>query len=278
LKTLSSTSPGTTSTTDVEQAFPRREIPEVIQFLRGFSGVFVLDMKRLWFNRMRVGASLVQPLMYLFILGSGIGAGSHLGGPGYRRYIFPGVIVMSLLFNGSSAAIAIVVDRQLGFLKAILAAPVPRSAIVAGKIASGAVQSSVPALLLLVLAPLIDVRLDVATVARLLPVMALVAIVFSAMGVGGAARLRSITLSPVFSNVVLLPLFFLSGAIYQLDRAPTWLVRLAYLNPAAYAVDLLRAALHMPTIFPGWLSIIVLFAYLALFTLLAGMIFNSESD
>ena len=253
-------------------------MPEVIQFIHGFSGVFVLDMKRLWLNRMRVAASLVQPLMYLFILGSGIGASSHLGGSGYKRYIFPGVIVMSLLFNGSSAAIAIVVDRQLGFLKAILAAPIPRLAIVTGKIASGAVQSSVPAVLLLLLAPLIDVHLDLATVGALLPTMAFVAIVFSAMGVGGAARLRSITLSPVFSNVVLLPLFFMSGTIYQLDRAPVWLARLAYVNPAAYAVDLLRAALQMQTLFPCWLSISVLFAYLTLFTVLASMIFNSEAD
>jgi ABC-2 type transport system permease protein len=275
---LSSASPDTASTTGVGRASTRRAIPDVIPFIHGFSGVFVLDMKRLWLNRMRVGASLVQPLIYLFILGAGIGAGSHLGGLGYQRYIFPGVIVMSLLFNGSSAAIAIVVDRQLGFLKAILAAPVPRSAIVAGKIASGAVQSSVPALLLLLLAPLIDMHLDVATLGALVPAMALVAIVFSAMGVGGAARLRSITLSPVFSNVVLVPLFFMSGAIYQLDRAPVWLARLAYINPAAYAVDLLRAALHMHTLFPSWLSITVLVTYLALFTVLASMIFNSEAD
>ena len=102
--------------------------------MRGLLAVIILDLKRLWVDRIRLISSLIQPLLYLFVLGSGLGASSTLGSGSYLPYIFPGVVALSLLFTSVFAAILIVFDRQMGFLKAVLVAPVPRPAIAIGKV------------------------------------------------------------------------------------------------------------------------------------------------
>ena len=91
--------------------------------IRGMYAIILLDMKRAWLDRARLAAGLAQPLLYLFVLGAGLGANSQLGGGEYRRYIFPGVVALSLLFSATFAAIVIVFDRQIGFFKAVLVAP-----------------------------------------------------------------------------------------------------------------------------------------------------------
>jgi ABC-2 type transport system permease protein len=246
--------------------------------MNGFIGIIVLDLKRLWINRIRVVTSLAQPLLYLFVLGSGIGANSRIGSEEYQRYIFPGVLALSLLFTASSAAIAIVVDRQVGFLKAVLVAPISRTAIAFGKIATGAVQALLPGMILLLFAPLIGISFTLGALLQLLPAMLLSTLVFSALGVGFAARLSNITVFPVFSNMLLLPLFFLSGAIYSLDHAPEWLKMLARFDPVAYAVDLMRGSLSGRYVFPVPLSLAVLLGFLAVFAYAAIQVFDSGDN
>src|SRR4051812_43088505 len=97
--------------------------------IRGIFAVVVLDLKRFWLDRARLFAGLAQPLLYLFVLGAGIGSTSQLGGGNYQRYIFPGVVGLSMLFTATFAAMSLVFDRQIGFFKAVLIAPVPRPAI-----------------------------------------------------------------------------------------------------------------------------------------------------
>src|SRR4051812_33106030 len=102
--------------------------------------VVVLDLKRAWLDRARMAVGLMQPLLYLFVLGAGIGASSQLGSGDYRRFIFPGTMGLTLLMTATFTAISIVFDRQIGFFKAVLVSPVPRPAIAFGKILSGALQ------------------------------------------------------------------------------------------------------------------------------------------
>src|ERR1039458_7976209 len=131
-----------------------------ITMIGGFCAIVILDLRRAWLARARLVAGLAQPLLYLFVLGAGIGGSSQLGGGEYRRYIFPGVLGLSLLFSATFAAIVIVFDRQIGFFKAVLVAPIPRSAIALGKIASGAIQAFVQGLVILPFAPLAGVPLS----------------------------------------------------------------------------------------------------------------------
>jgi ABC-2 type transport system permease protein len=181
--------------------------------IRGIVAIVILDLKRFWLDRARLIAGLVQPLLYLFVLGAGIGASSRMGGGDYRRFIFPGTMGLSLLFSATFAAVTIVFDRQIGFFKAVLVAPVPRPAIAFGKIIAGALQALAQGLVFLPFAPLAGASLSPLETAEMIGAMALAALTFSAIGVGIACRFNSTTVFPVVSNAVLLPMFFLSGGL-----------------------------------------------------------------
>lgn len=244
---------------------------------RGIFAVLVLDLKRFWLDRARLFAGLAQPLLYLFVLGAGLGASSRLGSGSYQPYIFPGVMGLSMLFTATFAAITIVFDRQIGFFKAVLVAPVPRPAIATGKIAAGALQALVQGLVLLLFAPLAGVTLGW-NVLPLLGAMMTAAVTFSALGVAVASRFNSVTVFPIVSNAVLLPMFFLSGALYPLTMAPRWIQVAAYLDPVAYAVDLMRGALLRQFYMPPWLSLLVLATVIAALVWSAVRVFNRGED
>ncbi|EQD35540.1 ABC-2 type transporter [mine drainage metagenome] len=246
--------------------------------MRGLFAVIMLDLKRLWVDRVRLVSSLIQPLLYLFVLGSGLGASSRMGGSGYLHYIYPGVLGLSLLFSSVFAAMLIVFDRQIGFLKAVLVAPVPRVAIALGKVLSGAIQALVPATILLLLLPLLGMDLSLRALLELIGTMILAAVTFSALGVATAARFRSTTVFPIIGNAVLLPMFFLSGALYPLDSAPTWLRWLAHIDPVAYAVDLMRGAILDRYAYPPLLSLAVLLGFIVVLTWLATHVFAAGED
>ena len=246
--------------------------------MRGLLAVIILDLKRLWVDRIRLISSLIQPLLYLFVLGSGLGASSTLGSGHYLPFIFPGVVALSLLFTSVFAAILIVFDRQMGFLKAVLVAPVPRPAIAIGKVIAGAIQALVPGTIMLLFMPLAGLRPDMTEFFSFVAASALAAITFSALGVAVAARFKSMTVFPIISNAMLLPMFFLSGALYPLQLAPHWLQIAAHADPVAYAVDLMRGALIGTTFFPVWLSLVVLACFIAVMTWLATRIFTTGED
>lgn len=246
--------------------------------MRGLLAVIILDLKRLWVDRIRLVSSLIQPLLYLFVLGSGLGASSTLGSGRYLPFIFPGVVALSLLFTSVFAAILIVFDRQMGFLKAVLVAPVPRPAIAVGKVIAGAIQALVPGTIMLLFMPFIGLRPSLLEFFGFVGASALAAITFSALGVAVAARFKSMTVFPIISNAMLLPMFFLSGALYPLSIAPHWLQIAAHADPVAYAVDLMRGSLLGSTFFPMWLSFVVLACFIAIMTWLATRIFTTGED
>jgi ABC-2 type transport system permease protein len=246
--------------------------------IQGIIAILVLDLKRAWQDRARLIAGLVQPLLYLFVLGAGIGASTRLGGGDYRRFIFPGTMALTMLFTASFSAISIVFDRQIGFFKAILVAPVPRSAIAVGKIIAGAVQALAQGLVLLPVAPLAGVPLDLVSTVSMIGAMTLASITFSTIGVAFACRFNSTTVFPIVSNAVLLPMFFLSGGLYPLSSAPQWMQIACHADPVAYTVDLMRGAVLGRYFFPVWLSLCVLTATIALLTWAAVRVFNRGED
>jgi ABC-2 type transport system permease protein len=257
--------------------------------IRAIYAVVVLDLKRAWLDRIRLAVGLLQPLLYLFVLGSGLGSNSTMAAY-YRPYIFPGVLGLSLLFSAVFSAITIVFDRQVGFFKAVLVAPLPRPAIALGKITAGAIQSFVQGVIILPFAPLAHVSLSFPTFCGLIGAMMLAAMTFSAMGVSVAARFTSTTVFPVVSNALLLPMFFLSGALYPLGGTGRWMQIAAHFDPVAYAVDLMRgavlstpgsplAASHLkPFFFPVALSVSCLVGVIAVLAWSAVRTFNRGED
>lgn len=246
--------------------------------IRGIYAVVVLDLKRFWLDRARLIAGLAQPLLYLFVLGAGIGAMSRLGGDNYQRYIFPGVLGLSLLFTATFAAISIVFDRQIGFFKAVLVAPVPRPAIAIGKIVAGAAQAFVQAAIVLPFAPLVGVPLGLVETLVLLGAMLLASLTFAAIGVAVASRFNSTTVFPIVSNAILLPMFFLSGALYPLKTAPHWMKLAAHFDPVAYGVDLMRGAVLGNYFFPVWLSLAAQALIIVLLAWACVRVFNRGED
>jgi ABC-2 type transport system permease protein len=246
--------------------------------IRGIYAIVVLDVKRFWIDRVRVLTSLAQPLLYLFVLGAGLGGNSRWTGADYQRFIFPGVLGLSLLFSAVFAAMVIVFDRQVGFFKAVLVSPLSRPAIAFGKIASGAVQALIQGIILLPFAPLVGVHFGFGSLCALVGAMVLGSIVFSAMGVAAAARFTSTTVFPVVSNAVLLPMYFMSGALYPLRNAPHWMRVATHFDPVAYAVDLMRGAVLGQYFFPPLLSVVVLAAFVTALGWLSVGVFNRGED
>ncbi|MBU6489284.1 MAG: ABC transporter permease [Burkholderiales bacterium] len=224
--------------------------------------VVCFDLKRFWASPLRIVFGLTQPLLYLFVLGAALRSGTYAEVTGYQAYIFPGIVGLSLMFTATSAAIGIVHDRQTGLLNALLVSPAGRIEIAAGKICAGAVVAWVQSLLLLPFSPMIGIGLTAPRLALLLAAMAFAALAFSALGLALALPFRSVIVFPVVSNALLLPMFFLSGALYPLDLAPGWIRYAAAYDPAAYGIDLMRGVLTTQFVVAPGRSVAILVACL----------------
>ena len=188
--------------------------------LRAIYIIWKRDLIRYWRDRMRVVASLAQPVLFLFVFGSGLssslrGSTGGFGGPGsslqYVQFIFPGIIGMSVLFTSIFGAMSIVWDREFGFLKEVLVAPIHRSAVAIGKTLGGATQAMFQGIVILVLAPLVGVKLTFLSVVELVPMIFLFAFALSALGVAVAARMRTMQGFQMVMNFLMMPMFFLAA-------------------------------------------------------------------
>jgi ABC-2 type transport system permease protein len=216
--------------------------------LRAVYIIWYRDVVRYSRDRFRLVASLAQPLLYLVIFGTGLssslggGRGGGFGGGllDYKQFLYGGIIGMSILFIAIFSGMSIVWDREFGFLKEILVAPINRSAVAIGKTLGGATQAMVQGLILLFLAPVAGVKLTPLSVLELLPLMFLVCFALTAMGVALASRMRSMQGFQGVMNFLMMPIFFLSGALFPLRGLPAWMDALTHIDPLAYGVDPIR--------------------------------------
>jgi ABC-2 type transport system permease protein len=206
-----------------------------------------------------VAASLAQPLLYLLVFGTGLsstlrGAGGGIGAAGridYVQFLYGGVIGMAVLFSAIFSGMSIVWDREFGFLKEILVAPISRWSVAVGKTLGGATQAMAQGLILLVLAPVAGVHLTVLTIAELVPLIFILAFSLTAMGVAFGSRMRSMQAFQGVMNFLMMPMFFLSGALFPLQGLPGWMTLLTRLDPAAYGIDPLRRVILSGTGIPA---------------------------
>lgn len=200
------------------------------------------DLIRFANDRMRVATLLVQPLLFLFVLGAGLQtlAAPSTGGVELTTFIFPGVLCMALVFSAMFSAISLVMDREFGFLREMMVAPVRRSSIIVGKCLGGATVATLQSVILLALAGLVDVPYDPLLLLGLFGLQLLLAFAVTAFGVMVAARVKQIQTFTTVMQMLVMPLFFLSGALYPVSGLPTWLELLNRLNPLTYAVDPMR--------------------------------------
>ena len=213
----------------------------VLDDLRIVAMVWQRELIRYSRTRTRILTGLTQPLLFLFVLGYGM---SNLvgttGGFDFKKFVFPGIVAMSVVTTAIFSAISIVWDREFGFLREMLVAPVRRSSLVIGKTAGGATVATAQGTLMLALAPLIGVRLTVMTVIEVIGIEFLMAVALTSFGVFVASRIAKMEGFQVVMQLVLLPMLFLSGAMFPLSGLPGWLTVLTRVNPLTYAVAPLR--------------------------------------
>ena len=197
------------------------------------------DLLHYWRNRIRAVVGLTMPMLWLFVFGSGL-CRSFNSDIEYTQFIFPGIIAMSLIFNAIFSALDTVKDKEFGFLKEILVAPVPRWTIVIGRSLGAASTAAIQGVLILIFAPLVGVHLSLTTILLLLPTIWVVALSLSAIGILLASVTDNQEGFQFIVNFVNMPMFFLSGALFPLSQLPQWMEVLVRLNPASYAVDAMR--------------------------------------
>jgi len=232
--------------------------------LRAIYIIWYRDVIRYWRDRLRLVASLAQPLLFLIVFGTGLSsalrgafggvAGSSASAINYVQFIYPGIIGMAVLFTSIFSAISIVWDREFGFMREMLVAPVRRGALVIGKCLGGTTVATIQGGIMLLLAGLVHVPYSPALLGVLVLEMALTALALTALGTLIASRVARIESFQVVIQFLVLPMFFLSGALFPLSNLPQWLTGLTLLDPLSYAVDPMRRAVFSHVTAPPALS------------------------
>lgn len=208
-------------------------------------------------------SSLARPLLWLVFLGFGLSGSFKIYlNYNYVQFIFPGILAMSIMFTSIFYAMSIIWDRQFGFLKVILVAPITRVAIVMAKTISGCILTIIQGLIILFCAFIFKIHLSFLNFLFTLFIMCLTALALTSMGIAISARMTSFEGFNVIMNFFLMPMFFLSGAMYPLSKVPKFLKIACALNPVTYAVDALRYSILGINTFPLALDLSLLTIFL----------------
>jgi ABC-2 type transport system permease protein len=238
--------------------------------------MWLREVKRFIRSKSRIVGSLGQPILFLIALGYGLGPVFQKAGQGnYLEFIAPGIIGMSIIFSAIFNGMQVIWDRQFGFLKETMVAPVSRLSIMFGRTLGGATVAAAQGTLVLLLAILAGFRPEswFAIIPALL-VMLLVALLFSSLGIMVASTLKDMQGFQLIMNFLVMPLFFLSGALFPLNNVPTALLWVARFDPLSYGVDALRYFLLGSSTFPLVLDVGVLAGVTALFLALGSYFFS----
>lgn len=199
------------------------------------------EFKKFIREKSRLVSALARPVVWLFLVGGGM---SRLvptgGGVSYIQFIFPGILGMTILFSSIFSSISIIWDKEFGFMKEILVAPISRFSIVVGKAMSGMIVSTIQAMIVLVLFPFVGLRLGLGQIAGIVLVCAVLSFAIASLGILLASFHEGYESFSVIMNFIVMPMFFLSGAMYPVKLLPPVLHALTRLNPLTYGIDALK--------------------------------------
>lgn len=202
------------------------------------------ELKKFVREKSRLLSAIARPLLWLFIVGAGISriVSGDTGVP-YTQFIFPGIIGMTILFSSIFSSISIIWDKEFGFMKEILVAPVSRFSIVIGKALSGTVVATIQAVIILALFPVLGFQLSILQILSLIAICLAVSFCISSFGILLATFYDSYESFSVIMNFIVMPMFFLSGAMYPVKLLPGILRSIAKINPLTYGIDALKHVL-----------------------------------
>jgi len=200
------------------------------------------ELVRFVADRPRMFSSFSMPLIFLLIFGAGFGRliGQMMPGVDYIQFMYPGILAMTVLMTSIMSGISIVWDREFGFLKEVLVSPLSRSGVLAGKAIGAAIIAMVQGAIMLVLAPIVNVPITLGKVLALLPLLLILSLSLSGLGLLIGARMRSQQGFQIVMQLVIFPMMFLSGIFFPVSGVATWLEVLSKLNPVTYGIDAIR--------------------------------------
>jgi ABC-2 type transport system permease protein len=210
-----------------------------------FRGTWVIayrELLRFLQERSRMLSSFAMPLLFLVIFGGGFNRIIGVLTPGidFVKFIYPGIVTMTVLMTSVFSGLSVVWDREFGFLKEVLVAPLSRTGIVLGKAAGSATVATIQSSMLLVLAPLIGITLTPLLVIKVIPLLIMISLSLSGLGILIASRMRSQQGFHMVVQLIVFPLIFLSGIFFPVNDVPVWLQMISKVNPLTYGVDAIR--------------------------------------
>jgi ABC-2 type transport system permease protein len=239
------TAPATTAAPAHQVAGVRVPTRSLTGELRAIRVVWRRELIRFSRDRLRIVTSLVQPFLFLFVLGSGLSSlvSASTDGINFKTFIYPGVLCMAVMFTAMFSAASIVWDREFGFLREMMVAPVRRSSIVLGKCFGGATVAAFQGVIVLAIAGLVEVPYSLGLMAELFALQLLLAFSITAFGMMAAARITQMQSFMALMQMAIMPMFFISGAMFSVAHLEPWLAVLNRLDPLTYAVDPMRRAI-----------------------------------
>jgi len=211
--------------------------------LEGMYAVWLREFKVYLREKERVVSSLVSPILWILAFGTGLGSVVSLEGVNYRTYIYPGVLVMSILFSSVFYGVYVIWDRKLDFLKEVLVAPVSRASIFIGKVLGGCTDAMIQAAILLAISSFLGVSMPLFVAVKVFFILLFLSVALVSLGLAIGANMRSPEGFMLVINFVIWPLFFFSGALFPLEGLPAWLSSITSLNPVTYGVDAVRGSI-----------------------------------
>jgi len=208
--------------------------------------IWLRELLRFWRDKSRIAGIFIQPLVFLFIFGAGIASSvgrAQVTGYNYMQFMYPGVIGMTVMITAIFSGISIVWDREFGFLREILVAPIPRWTIVLGKALGGATVATIQGAVLFFLSPFLGLGFDIFLFIKLIPLMMLLSFSVTSFGILVASKMTSQQGFQFIVQALIFPMIFLSGAIFPLTNPPLWMKVFSTINPVTYGVDAFRQIL-----------------------------------
>ncbi len=243
--------------------------------LEGIYWIWLRDLKRFWRSRSRLVSSFAMPILFLIVFGAGFSF-VQIGDINYTTFLFPGIVTMVLVFTSISSGISVVWDREFGFMKEILVSPVSRVSIFIGKSLGGMSTAIIQGLLILLLSFFIGIPISPLSFLMAIPIMILISLGIVGLGLIIASFVETFEGFGLIMNFVTFPLFFMSGAIFPLDQAPTWLKTISYFNPITYGVDVLRKVLIGVSSFSLFNDMLVISVFAFATIMIGSLVFNRQ--
>lgn len=249
--------------------------------LEGIYTIWLRETKRFIRYRSRILTSVVTPLLWLLIFGTGLGSAVRFGGNlpgGYQAFIYPGIIGQTILFTAIFSGVGVIIDRQYGFLKEILVAPITRPSIIFGKAIGISTAAVIQGVILLVLSFLVHVQMTPIIFIASLLLMIPISVGLAGVGLLIASFTDSMEGFNLIMSFVVLPMFLLSGALFPVTGLPTLLQGAVYLDPLTYGVDALRQIILGYGAIPLYQSVTVIIAFAAVMVFLSAWMFNKREQ